>query len=53
MATIEFNDEKSEWKRFEGKLVDGKLNGPGTLLLKNGSVVEGHWKNNEQNILPR
>lgn len=47
MATITFDDAGSEWQRFEGKLVDGKMNGPGTLLLKNGNFIEGHWKNNE------
>ena len=50
MATIEFQEgdgtNESAWKRFEGKVKDGQLNGPGMLTLQNDTEEEGFWKQN-------
>jgi len=45
MASITFTDE-SEWDRFEGMVQAGRMNGIGKLTQRDGTVLEGVWKDN-------
>ena len=53
MATIEFGSglgvcQEETWVRFEGRVKDGQLNGPGLMTLKDGKVKEGFWRQNKE-----
>lgn len=51
IATIEFTAASDE-DLFEGLIKDGKMNGIGKLTKKDGSSVEGIWRDNQLQTYP-
>ena len=46
---ILFPDQKSSFQRYDGHLKNGKFDGFGVLVAKDGSRYEGEWLNGRMN----
>lgn len=50
MASITFMEGHQSFARFEGMVRQGRMNGIGKLTMKDGTVQEGQWTDNQLSI---